>query len=173
VSISFLKLFEFFLILYSFNMAVRSASAMIIPMLEFQALQFRDGGLHHAKIDAERSMYAEIQRRLDELHESATLREEPVDTFYAGTSAFPNNPLSENNSPLGSNSRSAAGDWAKRNPLLNPSAKEPQSEKSDGYESSGDSESHDLGGFAGKFNFAHPMSPLQINAKNSFSNMYS
>lgn len=154
-------------------MAVRSASAMIIPMLEFQALQFKEGGMHHAKIDAERSMYAEIQRRLDELHESATLREEPADTFYAGTSAFPNNPLSENNSPLGgSNSKSAAGDWAKRNPLT-PSAKEPHSEKSDGYESSGDSGSRDLGGFAGKFNFAHPMSPLQINANNSFSNIYS
>ena len=60
-------------------MAVRSATAMLIPMLEFQARQFIDGGLHHAKIDASRALYAEIQRRLNEQQESASQQQTVAD----------------------------------------------------------------------------------------------
>lgn len=88
-------------------MAVRSASAMIIPMLEFQAQQFMPNGLHHTKMDAERSMYAEIQRRLAELSENAESKEEN-EVNFAGTSAFPNTSPANfadaigNNMPTGS-----------------------------------------------------------------------
>lgn len=55
-------------------MAVRSASAMMIPMLEFQAKQFEDDGLHRARLDSGRALYAEIERRLGELKEAAAVR---------------------------------------------------------------------------------------------------
>jgi hypothetical protein len=42
---------------------------MIIPMLEYQAQQFREAGMHHGRIEANGAMYAEIQRRLGELQE--------------------------------------------------------------------------------------------------------
>jgi hypothetical protein len=42
---------------------------MIIPMLEYQAQQFREEGMHHGRIEANAAMYAEIQRRLGELQE--------------------------------------------------------------------------------------------------------
>lgn len=71
-------------------MAVRSAAAMVIPMLEFQAQQFLPQGLHHLKIDAERNMYAEIQRRLAELNENLDMKEEGTDAQYVGTSSFAN-----------------------------------------------------------------------------------
>lgn len=57
-------------------MAVRSASAMMIPMLEFQAKQFEESGLHRARLDTGRALYAEIERRLSELKDAAAVRAE-------------------------------------------------------------------------------------------------
>jgi hypothetical protein len=65
-------------------MAVRSASAMVIPMMEFQAQQFRDGGMFHGKIQENMSLYTEIERRLAELRESQQAREEePANAYLA------------------------------------------------------------------------------------------
>lgn len=60
-------------------MAVRSASAMIIPMMEFQAQQFCEGGMFHQKIGQHLSLYNEIERRLSELKESNQQHHEDVE----------------------------------------------------------------------------------------------
>lgn len=57
-------------------MAVRSASAMFVPMLGFQAQNFQSGGVHAGKIDAEQALFQEITRRLEELKDSAMAQEQ-------------------------------------------------------------------------------------------------
>jgi len=145
-------------------MAVRSASAMIIPMLEFQAQQFCPNGLHYLKLEAERNMYAEIQRRLAELHESNSMREENENVFYAGTTAFPN--------VMGENGV-FEGDSGRENGELEGNSEESNYEEEEEESSEEGSAGEDIGGFAGKFQSSKRLSPLQINSVRSFSNLYS
>ena len=146
-------------------MAVRSASAMIVPMLEFQAQQFSPNGLHFLKLEAERNMYAEIQRRLAELHESNSMREENDNVFYAGTTAFPN--------VMGENGM-YEGESGRENGSYEGNSQESNYEEEEEEESSEEgTPGQDMGGFAGKFQSSKRLSPLQINSTRSFSNLYS
>lgn len=52
-----------------FNMSVRSAVSMIIPMLEHQAKLFMEGGLFRERILQNKTLYDEIKNRLIEVKE--------------------------------------------------------------------------------------------------------
>lgn len=53
-------------LLYSFNLGVRSAISMLIPMLEHQAELFREGNLYHQHTLDHSNIYNIIDSRLRE-----------------------------------------------------------------------------------------------------------
>jgi hypothetical protein len=68
-----------------FNIAVRSATAMMIPMLEFQARQFAAGGAHAENIDTSAGIYSEVLRRLGDAKQSAQAVDQDLKLYMASS----------------------------------------------------------------------------------------
>ncbi len=52
-------------------MAIRSAISMLVPMLEHQARQFSEEGVHGGLLDDNRALYEAIELRLNEHRKTA------------------------------------------------------------------------------------------------------